>query len=416
MKVLWFINIPAGPEAYLGIKNYSGFWLSSLSEVLKEKVELNVAFYYRKKDENFNYQGINYFPMKYRNWYPMVIKNVLNISIIDDQDLVTYSEIILKVNPDIIHIHGTENPFSCLIGNSGVPIVVSIQGLMNVISQKWNAGIEEEYTGSYRNFLFKLMDLLTLKQLGIGLSSHHKMALRERRNLAGCRNIIGRTDWDKRVTKILAPGAKYFHNDEMIRTEFYKSQFIPGEHDFSVFSTSSGASYKGFELICLTLHELHSINIPVQWVVAGIAENDVIVKTVKRKLKNKFPLKGLKLLGKVSTDVLIDQIINSNVYVMPSHIENGCNALSEAMLLGMPCITTLAGGTGTTLKDKEEGIVIQSGDSLALAGAILELKENPVLAGTYGQAARRKALLRHDADRIISDLLKIYDTMLLNEV
>ena len=107
-------------------------------------------------------------------------------------------------------------------------------------------------------------------------------------------------------------------------------------------------------------------------------------------------------------------MLEADIYVMPSHIENSPNSLCEAMIIGMPCITTLAGGTPSLLKDKEEGLVIQDGDPWSMAGAILELHHNPEIAFTYGRNARKRALKRHDPDKIVDELLDIYREIVNN--
>jgi glycosyltransferase involved in cell wall biosynthesis len=83
------------------------------------------------------------------------------------------------------------------------------------------------------------------------------------------------------------------------------------------------------------------------------------------------------------------------------------------MILGMPCITTLAGGTTSLLKDKKEGLVIQDGDPWSLAGALLEILDHPEVASKYGENARITALARHDPEKIVKDLLGIYNSIIL---
>jgi glycosyltransferase involved in cell wall biosynthesis len=97
---------------------------------------------------------------------------------------------------------------------------------------------------------------------------------------------------------------------------------------------------------------------------------------------------------------------------MPSHIENSPNNLCEAMILGMPCIATFVGGTGSLLNDGHEGILIQDGDPWSMAGAIVELKEEFDRAISMGEHARKRALIRHDKDRIASELQGIYSNIL----
>jgi glycosyltransferase involved in cell wall biosynthesis len=241
-----------------------------------------------------------------------------------------------------------------------------------------------------------------------------KMQRIEKNNLKHCKYVIGRTDWDRRISRILAPESQYFHNDEIIRDNFCDSKWIPRSEKKLILHTTSGNSfYKGFETICLALYELNKLGIDCEWRVAGIDDTDLIAKVVKKKLQKKFPKKNLKLLGSLTEKPLIENLLEADIYVMASHIENSPNNLSEAMILGMPCIATFAGGTSSLLTDGHEGILVQDGDPWALAGSVLELKENLDRAVLLGSAARRRALERHDKDRIINDLLEIYRNILL---
>lgn len=97
---------------------------------------------------------------------------------------------------------------------------------------------------------------------------------------------------------------------------------------------------------------------------------------------------------------------------MPSHIENSPNNLCEAMIIGVPCVATYAGGTPSILENNIEGILVQDGDPWAMAGAILELAESPDIAVQFGNKAREKALKRHDRGRIINDLMNVYNNII----
>ena len=145
-----------------------------------------------------------------------------------------------------------------------------------------------------------------------------------------------------------------------------------------------------------------------EWRIAGISENDLIVKLAKRKLGKCFPTKGLVLLGSLTESDLVKKMSEANVYVMVSHIENSPNNLCEAMILGMPCISTYVGGCGTLIDDKYNGIFVQSGDPWALAGSIIELAKNGDFALKLGLNAKADALIRHNREKIANELLKIY--------
>jgi glycosyltransferase involved in cell wall biosynthesis len=182
-----------------------------------------------------------------------------------------------------------------------------------------------------------------------------------------------------------------------------------------VHSTTGNNFYKGFETICEAAIILKNKNISFQWQIAGLTENDSIVQAVKSKLgKNNFPISEILFLGGLDEKHLVNKLLESNIFVMASHIENSPNNLCEAMILGIPCISTFAGGSSSLLKDKEEGLLIQDGDPWSLAGAIIEMSENYNIALEMGKNARKRALLRHDKTIIVNGLLDIYKSVLVN--
>jgi glycosyltransferase involved in cell wall biosynthesis len=413
MKVLWFSNTPAGAEEELKISATRGGWLISLEKAIKAKVELSVAFYFARYAEYFESDGVKYYPVCRKNWKLNIIRNKIFGDYIDREDLPVYLDIIDKVKPDIIHIHGTENPFGCIIGETEIPVVVSIQGNYTVCTHKYFSGIERKYT-SLRGVDIRSPNTWLDNKSRIRrhrISSVPKTK-REQRNLFNCRNIIGRTDWDRRISRILSARSRYFHNDEILRDSFYQKKWAsPGNDKIIVHTTTGGAIFKGFETVCQALNELLKIGIDIEWRIAGIPKNSWLDKVVKKMLKDSYPSKGLILLGNLQEPELVSRMLEADIYVMPSHIENSPNSLCEAMIMGMPCISTLAGGSSTILKDKEEGLIIQDGDPWSMAGAILELASDREQAVRYGEKAREKALIRHNKDKIVSDLMVIYRTI-----
>lgn len=418
MRVLWFANAPANamdylPE-YLRDKVFGGGWLKSVDKAIQNHVELHIAFYYPKRNDSFRYLNTTYHPIGHKNWKLASIKEIFLKKFLDRQDLSRYLQIIDLVKPDIIHIHGTENPFGCIIDKTKIPVVTSIQGDVNIIHHKYFSGIEQKYLKTGRPLNLGLKELILGKNFRHNYKEFHMMKKREERNLLNAKFVIGRTDWDERVTSVQAPGSKYFHVDEILRDSFYNSRWFPRKPDgqLIIHTTTSNSYFKGLETLCRALYELKKLGIIVDWRIAGLNENDLIVKVVKRKLKNLYPDKGLKFLGKLSEQQLVEKLLEADIYVTSSHIENSSNSLCEAMSLGMPCIATFAGGTGSILKNGEEGILIQDGDPWALAGSIIEMFENPLKGHKYGTAARSSALKRHDREKIVNSLLNVYESML----
>lgn len=413
MKVLWFSNTPANSDEFLHNElKGTGGWLKSLDTKLQEKVDLHIAFYTNDKTENFSYLNTAYYPIHKasRNFIDKITDRFVT-KIIFKEDVNKYLQIIKEVNPDVIHVHGTEMPFGYIQEKTNIPVVISIQGNITVLKHKYFSGIEKSCINRLDDF----------KQICLKNTSFLKQYNRfkiweegEQEILKESKYIIGRTDWDYRITRILAPNSKYFYVSEILRNSFYKDETLLQIEDKFVISTTNGNNlYKGFETLCFALSMLNKNGFQnFEWRVAGIQEFDPIVKLVKKKLGKNFPKKNLVLLGSLNEQQLHSSLLETNLYVMTSHIENSPNNLSEAMILGIPCIATFAGGTGSIIENNVDGILIQDGDPWVMAGAILELKSNESKMRKMGEKARLTALKRHDSSQIVEDLLIVYKNII----
>ena len=397
IKVLWFSNTPAAGDEFIS-SNGTGGWLKSLDKALQDKIDLHVAFYDRHYPEEFSVGKTTYHQIAPYSKLKLIKRKVFQ-RYNRNTDLPKYLDLINKVKPDLIHIHGTEQSFVQLTKYTDIPVLLSIQAILTVMTHKYYAGVLRKelplyahgFVESYNGFL--------------------RQAKIERDNLPYVKYVMGRTDWDRRVYSVLAPQAKYYVSNEVLRDGFYKSQWVEPIRDDNkiiIHTTTGGLLFKGFETLCTSLQLLNRVGLDVEWRVAGLNNNSMLVRVVKKILGKDYPEKGLVLLGSLSEADLIERMSEASIFVYPTHQDNSSNALCEAMMLGMPCVSTFAGGSGTMLKDGEEGIMVQDGDPWAMAGAIIELYKNREQALVYGQNARNTALQRHSKVAIADSLLKVY--------
>lgn len=82
----------------------------------------------------------------------------------------------------------------------------------------------------------------------------------------------------------------------------------------------------------------------------------------------------IKLCGNVSD--LHERISNSTIFILTSNYEGLSNSLIEAMMLGLPCITTDYSGANEIIKNNFNGIIVPKNDVLFLANQIIFLLEN----------------------------------------
>lgn len=409
VKILWFTNTPSLSEELLDTKKSSGGWIKSLEKELtnNNKIKLGVCFYYNKNIPPFKINNTQYYPIYDKT---KTIKFKL-VKIFKHKDELNFQpqrllKIIDEFNPNLIHVHGTEKSFGLIAKHTKIPVIISIQGILNVIQKK--------YFSSITKFDILCFEKLKFKVTFNSIIDHYKTlkykARREEEILQNIKYIIGRTNWDKRVSRVLAPKSKYFHVDEILRDRFYNQKWKNNtSNTFFIYTTINSTIFKGFYSIIETIKLLNTYNnFHYVWTVAGIKPKDNIVNiSLKKAGLKKIPTQ-LKLIGQQNEQAITNYLSNSNLYISTSHIDNSPNSLCEAMMLGLPCIATHAGGTNTLLTNDKDGILIQDGDPWAMAGAIKEIINNPERAVNYGKSARIKALKRHDKSFIVDKLISVY--------
>lgn len=414
MKILWFTNTPSLAKETLNQITFGGGWMESLQEKLQihPGIELGVSFYTQKPAPYFVQNNTHYFPLKKTEIKNRVFRFIARITHkIENEniELKKYLEVIEKFKPDIIQVFGTERPFGLIAERTNIPVIIWIQGNLNSCNLKWFAGLTQNQVRKNSSFKNKIK--------GFGL--YHtfplmqKMITREKKIFAHSKYFIGRTDFDRRLTRIFAPNAKYFHCEEMLRSHFYNYKFIANRssfEEFNIISVLNPDIYKGFETIFQTMALLKSnfLKSRIKWQIVGIQGNEEIIRLVEKNLGYKAEDINIEYSGKLKSDSLVSKMLKSDLFIHPSHIENSPNSICEAMILGMPIICTYVGGVSSIIENKKEGIIVQDGDHFSLSGAIIEVIEDYQKSVQYGTQARERAIKRHDPDQIIKTLFNIY--------
>ena len=137
-------------------------------------------------------------------------------------------------------------------------------------------------------------------------------------------------------------------------------------------------------------------------------------KAYCRKLAQRLGVaEHIRYLGPLDAASMRQAYLDADVFVLPSTCENSPNSLGEAMLLGLPCVVSHAGGIPDMLTHEREGLIYGNAtDAGALANYILQVLQSPDGGAALGQAARARALQTHDPRTNALTLWKIYADIL----
>lgn len=418
MKILWLINIPL-PEAslLLGEKPLPfGGWLINASKRLsaQKDIELSIAFPSIKPTKLKKLKGewINYFPFD-------------SVKANDLKNNKSLEKILEEVNPDIVHIYGTEMRHTLamvnICKNRGVKSIISIQGLVSVYAKHMYANLP-----FYVIYGFSLRNILRRDSIYGQKKFFELKGKDEIEALQNVNHIIGRTTWDKACSQQINPKAKYHFCNETLREEFYNHQWNINECEkYSIFLSQGQYSIKGLHYV-LEAMPIILKNFPEAKVyISGkdITKSNSFKDRLLITYYGKYIRKTIKRLdlkdsviftGPLDEKTMCQRYLKSNVFVCPSSIENSPNSLGEAMILGVPCIASDVGGVSDMLKHQEEGFVYQTDATYMLAYYICEIFKNKEVALKFSKNAREHALKTHNSNENTRNLLDIYIDILYN--
>lgn len=86
----------------------------------------------------------------------------------------------------------------------------------------------------------------------------------------------------------------------------------------------------------------------------------------------------------------------ADLFVLPSLAEGLPVELVEAMSLGLPCVSTTAGGVPELIRNGIDGLLVPPGDTTALAAALEALLLNPNLGKNLGASARQRVIAQYN--------------------
>lgn len=417
MNILWITNI-ALPDACkkldLPTPVYGG-WMHNLSKDLAASGQIHLAIatvYNCEKLIKVEHGNISHYliPSKSK---PSDYKQ-------------EWQEIIDELQPQLVHIHGTEYSYGMSLMNSfpNLKYFVSIQGMPSAIYRYFFSSI------NYKDILFNITfrDLIRHNTLLQWQSDFFKQGLIEREYIRKVSGVIGRTDWDYAHVKAIAPQTQYYFCNESLRDEFYDSSTkwsLANCRRHSIFLSQAAYPIKGLHQVIKAIALLKKIypNLLVQ--IAG--HNITNTTTWKDRLKltgyGKYIKKIIKqyqlennivFLGALSAAEMKKYYLSSHIFICPSSIENSPNSLGEAQILGTPCIASYVGGIPNMVTHNHDGLLYRFEEVEMLAQLIQQIFENDTLADTLSKKGIDTASVRHDRLKNLKALLDIYTTVIKN--
>lgn len=404
LKILFFSYL-------LYDNNYSGGnWVNSLINLLAKRSKYDIGLVYVTYDSSHCkeiHSSIKYYPLyRKKSFISKIMKRFFrepDFIRMDDE----VNRIINDFNPDIVQLFGIETAFGGIAKSiKNVPVIVHLQGFSTVCKEHWfPMGLSFKMVRNFSSFREKI----TFLTASDSYLRFQKLANVEVENFKNYFYYLGRTEWDYQISRLLSPQSKYFLCNEVLRDEFYASQWGFHKTNKIILSTIlNGEIYKGFDVILRSAILLKKLDLNFEWNIYGVSENFSLRRVIEKYLNAKFDENNVSFCGKKNAGQLAENLLSSTFYIHPTHIDNSPNALCEAMLLGVPCIATYVGGIPSLIENGVSGILVPDSEAFQIAYWVNKLWDDEERLKRLGKNAHVIASKRHDVGEILSTLDRIY--------
>jgi len=115
--------------------------------------------------------------------------------------------------------------------------------------------------------------------------------------------------------------------------------------------------------------------------------------------------------GIISRELVVEYLKISDVFVLNSNYEGMSHVLLEAMKVGVPIITTKAGGNPETIINNQTGLLVDYRNKEQWVNAISQILDNPDLAERLIKQAKED-LKRFNWDNLVKETINIFENKL----
>lgn len=418
MKVLWVVNT-VFPDFAKSLDLHTplfGGWMYGLATAIADSdTELHVATVIKGAvEKRASINGISYYLLDGKTAITGYDKNLEQ----------KWKSLVSMIDPDIVHIHGTEYAHGLALVNSCAEIktLISIQGMVSVVARYYYAGI------THRD-IFKNITIRDILKYDTLFNIQHKFKSRgkliEHKYLNRVQHFIGRTNWDHSHIKSINPEATYHFCNESLRAPFYTA--VPWSLDkvqrHSIFLSQAGYPIKGLHMALKAGSILKNYYPDLRFRVAGYditstkTTRDYLRlsgygKYLKRLIRKLGLEKNIVFTGPLDAEAMIGEYTRSHVFVCPSSIENSPNSVGEAQLLGVPCIASYVGGVPDMIEDQQTGLLYRFEEYEMLAAALMKVFNDDALARQLSANGQEVARMRHNRELNTTRTLEIYRNIL----
>ena len=393
MEILWVIPYPIGimADVFSVNKINSGYWISEAQNQLLKNEDVNLTVVSTLDNNNIminEKNNVRYICLNYGHStkYKSGKRNRIDY----------FKKLFIDYEIQLIQVWGTEFGYISDIceAKMNIPLVTYIQGISGQIYSKYNGIKLSEYM-----MHLNPIDLAKLLVLRIKREKYRKLAKCEKHTLMKSDCYFTDNEWCKSKIKTLDSDVKDVYHQLCLNETFFSKQWVNREVDeLVIFTNASHYPLKGLHIALKALRIIKK-NFPnVKLLVPGRnASSDKSLTSKFKKspylayinslIKNYSLEQNVIFLGDLNVHEMHNYMLKSDIFIMTSFLEHHSSTLREALVSGMPCISSNVGCVPEILSHGVNGLVYESGNFQTLAEQVLQLSRDKELRQLFSKNA-----------------------------
>lgn len=300
--------------------------------------------------------------------------------------LPTTMKVIKEFRPDIIHSH---NPPAAITGFACTrlyrkPHLLTMHGPWSDVRI---GGIKKAIAEKIENFALKHANKITCDSIALAKQLHDKFRVKT----IGIQNAV-----DK----------KYF--SKMQKNKARKVLNIKTKDKIVLF-TGRFVIEKGLDTLLKAASILLQKRDKVTFLLIGGGFDEKIVHNWLS--QNKIYRNKIITIPFLKHELMKTAYNSADIFVLPSLAEGLSRSLIEAMLFGLPCISTRVGGN-VELLESNRGLIVAPGNEMELSKGIRKIIMNRKLAMTFAKNAKSYVINNLTVEKRIKNFIQVYKSLL----
>lgn len=410
-KILWLSNVAFSNDKI----KVTGTWIIAMGKALMKTGEValfNISHGNVKEATRYEVNGIVQWVL------PNDKVNKQGLPSTKTQQIIRKIE--TEIEPDLVHIWGTENYWGKLVGNGVIQsnTLLEMQGILYAYSKVYYGGLTPKEFFS----CFGTKELLLPQRfLYFRKKDFETRGRREIEIIKNCNHIAVQSEWVKAHINYQNPGANIYETGMLLREEFYQSKQWQKNDNRSkkvLFTSFSGVNpYKGLHVLLRAFAVLKNKYSDLELRIGGNILQTKLIKDgyyvwLIKEAKKLNVYNSIVWLGTLDADEIIVELQQCDVCVIPSYIETYCLALAESMMVGTPTVVSHAGAMPELAEHKLSALFFPVGDSMSCAYQTDILLTDSNLCEDLSANARKTAFERNNQKNVVAKQLEIYHSIL----